>query len=80
MAGSQQPLPSSNDWMHPFNAGQMLGMLTLMVYIEKNKGISQQSIEHLKNTTVRNLEPYLNKPSEDIYLLVDSLVEEVKNL
>ena len=68
------------DFKDPFNAGQMVGMLVMLVFIEKNKGISAPVLEELKQVAANNAQEYLDKPSEDIYLMVDKLVNEIGNL
>jgi len=80
MDGKPQLQGSNNDFTDPFNAGQMMGMLVMLNYIEKNKGITQQAIEELQKATSNNLQEYLKMPSEDIHLMVDRLVIEVPKL
>jgi hypothetical protein len=64
----------------PFNAGQMVGMLVMLTFIEKNNGIPQEMLEQLKDVCANNVQVFLEKPTEDIYLMVDKLVSEVSNL
>lgn len=61
----------------PFNAGQMVGMLVVLTSIEKNGGITQEVIDRLKFAAADNVQEYFNKPTEDIFLMVDRLVQEI---
>lgn len=61
----------------PFNAGQMIGMLVVLTSIEKNGGITQEVIDRLKFAAADNVQEYFNKPTEDIFLMVDRLVQEI---
>lgn len=64
----------------PFSAGQMVGMLVMLMFIEKNKGIPAPVLDQLKTATATNLEEYFEKPSEDIFLMVDTLVNDIGDL
>ena len=77
MDGKIVPQPSPKDFTHPFNAGQALGMLVALTYLEKNK-ISQGMLDDLKWACATNAQDYLQKPAEDIFLLADNLVKEMK--
>lgn len=68
------PHPKYKD---PFSAGQMVGMLVVLTSIEKNGGISQEVIDRLKMASADSVQEYFNKPTEDIFLMVDKLVEEI---
>lgn len=70
----------TKDFMDPFNAGQMVGMLVMLTFIEKNKGIPVSALEKLKQVCALNVEQFLDKPSEDIHLMVDGLVKEIEML
>lgn len=75
MAGKKLP-QDRTDFTDPFNAGQMVGMLVLLTFIENNKGISAATLEQLKRTAVENIEPYFERPGEDIYLMIDNILSE----
>lgn len=77
MDGKMQQL-QSKDFKDPFNAGQMVGMLVILTYIENNRGISQDMIDMIKQVAADNSQVYLEKPTEDIFLMVDNLVKEIK--
>lgn len=68
----------STDYNDPFNAGQMVGMLVMLTFIERQGGLSEESINHLKTATANNLESYLDKPAEDIHLMIDDIVKEIQ--
>ena len=80
MDGKQQPqLPriprhSSKD---PFDAGQMVGMLVILKFVEKNQGIPAVVLEELMSVTADNLQEYFDKPTEDIHLMIDNLTKEL---
>lgn len=77
MAGKKLLQLSDSDLADPFSAGQMVGMLVILTFIEKRKGIPQDMLEELKQVTANNAQTYLQKPTEDIFLLVDNLVKEI---
>ena len=77
MVGKTKRL-STKDFSDPFNAGQMVGMLVMITYLEKNKHTPQKMIDDLKWVCANNAEVYLQKPAEDVFLLVDNLVKEMK--
>lgn len=66
-----------NDFNDPFNAGQMIGMLVMLTFIEKNGGITQEVINRVKDLAADNVQEYFDKPTEDIFLMVDNLVKEI---
>ncbi len=55
----------------------MVGMLVILTFIEKNHGIPQDALEKIKEVTANNAQIFLEKPTEDIFLMVDSLVAEI---
>lgn len=61
----------------PFDAGQMIGMLMMLAFIEKNGGISEDLADKIKDIAASSIEEYMEKPSEDILLMVDELMEEL---
>lgn len=78
MAGNQLPQSLKNDINDPFSAGQLMGMLVVLTFIEKNDGVSQAVLSNLKNITATGLEQYLESPSEDIFLMVENLIKDIK--
>lgn len=80
MAGNHKRPPTSKDFMDPFNAGQMVGMLVMLTFIEKNNGIPQTALDQIKNVAAANVQDYLQKPTEDIFLMVDNLVKDIEML
>jgi hypothetical protein len=77
MDGKRRLKLSNKDLADPFNAGQMVGMLVMLTFIEKNKDIPENMLDELKQVTANNAQIYLQKPTEDIFLLVDNLVKEM---
>jgi len=65
------------DFKDPFNAGQMMGMLVILTFIEQQKGIHEKTLSEIKSAVVHNLQVYIDKPEEDIYLIVDEMVKEI---
>lgn len=78
MVGNKPRRLNSKDFNDPFNAGQMIGMLVILTFIEQNNGIPKEMVEDLKQVTANNAQVYLEKPTEDIFLLVDKLVKEMQ--
>lgn len=79
MDGKKRP-PQSKDFKDPFNAGQMVGMLTTLMYIEQNGGISKAGLEELKYMTAANAQIFFEKPMEDVLLMVEEMVKEIKEI
>lgn len=77
MAGKTQHLPNSKDFSDPFNAGQMVGMLVMVTFLEKNPQIPRENIEKLKWVCANNAGVFLGKPAEDVFLIIDHIVEEM---
>lgn len=77
MAGNQVPQALAKDFKDPFNAGQMIGMLVMLTFIENNKGIPAEALEKLRWTCANNAEIFLDKPAEDIFLMIDNLVKDI---
>lgn len=67
-----------HDFSDPFVAGQMVGMLVMLTFIEKNKGIPAEVLEKLKVAAANNAQGYLQQPTEDIFYMVDNMVEEIQ--
>jgi len=78
VVGKTRPPLNTKDFKDPFNAGQMVGMLVMLTFIEQNNGIPKEMLEDLKQVTANNAQEFLEKPTEDIFLLVDNLVKEMK--
>lgn len=79
MAGKKQPLPNSKDFSDPFNGGQMVGMLVMLTFFEKHKDhIPKEGLEHLKWVCAENAGTFLNKPAEDVFLLINNLVKDME--
>lgn len=76
-AGKQEHRVQTMDFKDPFNAGQMVGMLVMLTFIEKHKGIPADMLEKIKQIAATNAQVFLEKPTEDIFLMVDGLVEEI---
>lgn len=66
------------DYSDPFSAGQMVGMLVMLTYIEQNEGITSDVIDQLKKVAAENVQEYLDKPTEDIHLMIENIVKEIK--
>ena len=76
--GGKMQHQQSIDFKDPFNAGQMVGMLVMLTFIENNDGISQEMLDRIKEITAENAQAYLEKPAEDIFLMVDNLAKELQ--
>ena len=70
----------THDLSNPFVAGQMVGMLVMLTFIEKNEGIPIDLLERLKEIMANNAQHYLKKPTEDIFLMVDDMVENIQTI
>ncbi len=68
------------DFSDPFNAGQMIGMLMMITFLEKNPRIPKGGVEELKWACANNVQSFFGKPSEDIFLMVNGLVNEIEKL
>lgn len=73
----QRPIDEFKD---PFNAGQMVGMLVMLSIIEKNNGITESSLQEIKSITANNLQVFFNKPTEDIFLMINDIVKRIGDL
>lgn len=78
MGGNLQRQAQTKDFKDPFNAGQMVGMLVMLTFIESRGGIDDDILQHIKLVCANNAEIYLNKPTEDIFLMVDNMVKEIE--
>ena len=70
----------AKDFMDPFNAGQMVGMLVMLTFIERNKGITPEAIDKIKWSCANNIEAFFAKPTEDIFLLINNMVKDIETL
>ena len=77
MSGKQPQGSKANDFTDPFSAGQMVGMLVMLTFIENHGGIDEETIYKIKHLAANNVQEYFQKPSEDIFLMVDNLVKEI---
>jgi len=78
MAGNRLPPQLTKNLSDPFSAGQLTGMLVMLAFVEKNKGIEDHTLYELKTLTANLLQEYFDRPSEDIHLMINNLVKEVK--
>lgn len=71
------PVPS-DDYGH----GQMMGMLVIIQMFENardtNMVLDSGIFEKVKRIAVIDLSEYLKTPEEDVYLLVDQQLKEIK--
>lgn len=80
MDGNQPHQQLSPNFDSEFGAGQLVGMLVILTFIEQHEGITAEGLRNLKNITASQLEGFFDKPSEDIHLLIDNLVKEINPL
>ena len=80
MAGKTQHPAKNNDFKDPFNAGQMVGMMMVLSFVEKNGGITTEIIDKIKETCATNLQVFFDKPTEDIHLMVNNMVKDIEQL
>lgn len=78
MGGNQQR--QKKNYNDPFQAGQMVGMLVILCFLEKNGGISPEALQRLKILTATNVEEFLDRPVEDIFLMVDNMIQDIEQL
>lgn len=72
------PVPAdSKDFADPFNAGQMVGMLVMITFLEKNKRIPNDALEKLKWVCADNASAYMEKAPEDVFLIIDNIVKDM---
>lgn len=77
MVGNPPHLVQTKDFKDPFNAGQMIGMLVMLTFIEQNHGITEEALNKIRWICANNAQHYLEKPTEDIFLMVESIVKEI---
>lgn len=80
MVGNQQHPVQTKDFNDPFQAGQMVGMLVMATFLERNKNITPDALEHLKWACAQNATQYLDKPAEDIFLMINGIVKEIEDM
>lgn len=81
MTVGKMPLQKTdNQFNDPFSVGQLIGMLVILTFIEKNGGIPKEYLEKLKATCADRSSNFLQQPTEDIFLLVDRLVEDIRKI
>ncbi len=56
----------------------MVGMLVALTFIEQNDGIDASLLEKLKKVSADSVQEYFEKPTEDIFLMIDNIVKEIK--
>lgn len=78
MAGKTLHQSNPKDSSDPFNAGQMVGMLTVLTFIEERGSISDKMLQELKWTCATNASEFFQKPAEDVFLLINNLVKDIK--
>lgn len=62
----------------PFSVGQLVGMMVILTYIEENDGIPKDFLDQLKSNCAEKSADYLERPAEDVFLLVDNLVKDIQ--
>jgi len=50
----------------------MVGMLSVLLFLEENKSIPQQMLDDMKWICAENAEVFLDKPAEDIILMASN--------
>lgn len=78
MAGKTQHQSQTPNYKDPFTAGQMVGMLVALTFVEQQEGISDDVLQRLKKVSADNVQGYFEKPTEDIFLMIDNIVKEIK--
>lgn len=68
---------SKIDFKDPFSAGQLAGMLVILTYLENNKAMAPEIFQGLKRISADGLSEYFDKPSEDIFLMMEEIVDNI---
>jgi hypothetical protein len=55
----------------------MVGMLVMLTFIEQNNGIPPKALEKIKWTAATNASLYFEKPAEDVFLMIDSIIKDI---
>lgn len=71
-------MDKKNNFNDPFVAGQMVGMLVMLMFIEQNDGIPDDVLQQLKQVTANNVQEFFQKPAEDIFLMIDNIISEIQ--
>lgn len=71
---------TNNQFNDPFSVGQLIGMLVILTFIEKNGGIPKDYLEKIKAACADRSSEFLQQPTEDIFLMVDRLVDDIRKL
>lgn len=69
-----------SDINDPFVAGQMVGILTILAFIEKNNGIPKDFLAQLQTACADKAAEFLKVPAEDVHLTVNELVAKIKEI
>ncbi len=78
MDGKKPHLPNNTrDFKDPFNAGQMVGMLVMITFLEVHDHITEKEIEKLKWVCANNAAIFMDKPTEDVFLIIDNIVKDM---
>lgn len=78
MVGKKQHLPNNTkDFKDPFNAGQMVGMLVMITFLEAHDHVTEAEIEKLKWVCADNASIFLDKPTEDVFLMINNIVKDM---
>jgi hypothetical protein len=59
-----------------FVAGQLVGMVVMLTFFEKHDEIPEEVLDKLKFKSGEQLQSYFEKPTEDIFLMIDQIVDE----
>lgn len=62
----------------PFSVGQIVGMMVVLTYIEQNGGIEIELLEKLNQVCAEKSAGYLERPPEDVFLLINELVKDIE--
>lgn len=80
MAGNQQHLVQTKDFNDPFQAGQMVGMLVMLTFIERNPQMTVDALEKMKWGCATNASGYLDKHPEDVFRMINGIVKDIENI
>lgn len=65
-----------------YGHGQMMGMLVVIAMFERARDAGQiikpDVLADIKKIAVSDLSEYLDMPEEDVYLMIESQIKEVK--
>lgn len=53
-------------------------MSVMLSYIERNNGIDKELLYKMRDAMVEKAAESMEKPTEDVYLLIDQLVAKIK--